>query len=120
MAVVYPDCRCDVQENSPAQRAGIRPGDIFVEVDGVNFLGDPNATPDDVALKLRGPKGSRVGVVMERKNSKDRIDVILTREPITITSVRSYVSATGLPNFSGKVGVIRIKSFCFLLLSLLL
>ena len=35
-------------------------------------------------------------------------DFILTRKPITITSVRSYLSdKTGV----GKVGVVRIKSF---------
>ena len=94
----------DVEEKSPAKKAGIRPGDRFVEVDGVKF--DAKATPDDVALKVRGPVGSKVGVVMERDGKT--LDFIITREPITITSVRSYTSnVSGV----GKVGVIRIKSF---------
>lgn len=100
----------DVEDQSPAQAGGIRPGDVFLEVDGTKFDGSDGGaaapTPDDVALKLRGPKGSKVGVVMER-NGKI-LDYILTRQPITITAVKSYVS-----NMSGigKVGVIRIKSF---------
>ena len=70
-------------------------------------MDDGNATPDDVASKLRGPEGSRVGIVMERGGNVK--DFILTREPITITSVRSYISDT--KNGIGKVGVIKIKSF---------
>jgi carboxyl-terminal processing protease len=94
----------DVEEKSPAKTSGIQAGDVFVQVDGTDFA--VGATPDDVALKLRGPKGSRVGVVMERNGKQ--LDYILTREPITITAVRSYLS-----NMSGvgKVGVVRIKSF---------
>lgn len=96
----------DIQENSPAKQAGIQIGDIFVEVDGVRFIDDITATPDDVAVKLRGPKGSKVGVVMERNDKV--LDYILTREPITITSVRSYMSSM---SSIGNVGIIRIKSF---------
>ena len=96
----------DVEANSPASNGGIQPGDVFVEVDGTRF-DDGKSTPDDVAAKLRGPKGSKVGVVMER-NGKT-LDYILTREPIKITSVKSYLSSVGAG--VGKVGVIRIKSF---------
>ncbi len=76
-------------------------------------MDDGTATPDDVASKLRGPEGSRVGVVMGRDDKTE--DFILTREPITITSVRSYISevsiGTGTGSEKEKVGVIRIKSF---------
>lgn len=86
-------------------KGGIKKNDIFLEVDGVRF-DDGKSTPDDVASKLRGPVGSRVGVVLERDGKVQ--DFILTRQPITITSVRSYISEKGTV---GKVGVVRIKSF---------
>lgn len=89
----------DVEPNSPASRGGIQPLDIFLEVDGFNCLS--GATPDDVAAKLRGPEGSKVGIVMERDGKK--LDFILTRQLIRVTSVLSYLS--------NKIGVIRIKSF---------
>lgn len=89
----------DVEPNSPAQKAGLMPNDLFVEGDGVRF--DATTTPDDVALKLRGPIGSRVGVTVSRGGEIK--DFIITREPITVTSVRSYTK--------GNIGVIRIKSF---------
>jgi Periplasmic protease len=86
-------------------QGGIQKGDTFLEVDGVKF-DDGKSTPDDVASKLRGPEGSKVGIVMKRDGKVQ--DFILTREPITITSVRSYMSdKAGV----GKVGVVRIKSF---------
>ena len=94
----------DVEAKSPAATSGIKPNDVFLEVDGVQF--DTKSTPDDVATRLRGPPGSRVGVVMERNDK--RIDYIITREPIKITSVKSYMSSS---SGVGKVGVIRIKSF---------
>jgi carboxyl-terminal processing protease len=101
----------DVEPNSPASKAGIRPGDVFVEVDGVRFVDDDDAnkaTPDDVAARLRGPEGSKVGVVMMR-NGEETLDFRITRLPIKITAVQSYISSiSGVP---GRVGVVRIKSF---------
>eukprot|EP00551_Chaetoceros_affinis_P007529 CAMPEP_0203684566 /NCGR_PEP_ID=MMETSP0090-20130426/48102_1 /ASSEMBLY_ACC=CAM_ASM_001088 /TAXON_ID=426623 /ORGANISM="Chaetoceros affinis, Strain CCMP159" /LENGTH=419 /DNA_ID=CAMNT_0050553743 /DNA_START=534 /DNA_END=1793 /DNA_ORIENTATION=+ len=96
----------DVEPSSPALNGGIKKGDVFLEVDGMK-ANDGTTTPDDVAAKLRGPEGSRVGIVMGRGETTE--DFILTREPITITSVRSYMSE--VTNGSDKVGVIRIKSF---------
>jgi carboxyl-terminal processing protease len=101
----------DVQEASPALAAGIAPGDVFVQVDGVSFESLNAAvppTPDDVAVLLRGPVNSKVGVVMERNGR--RFDYILQRKPITITAVQSYLATTGSAG-GGKVGVIRIKNF---------
>jgi carboxyl-terminal processing protease len=104
----------DVEPNSPASKAGIRVGDVFVEVDGVRFLDDARATPDDVAARLRGPEGSKVGVVMLRNNNGGQeatttLDFRITRQPIKITAVQSYLSS--IAGVSGKVGVVRIKNF---------
>mmetsp|Transcript_11583 Transcript_11583/g.20857 ORF Transcript_11583/g.20857 Transcript_11583/m.20857 type:complete len:492 (-) Transcript_11583:188-1663(-) len=97
----------DVEPNGPAAKGGLKPKDVFMEVDGVRF-DDGKATPDDVAVVVRGPEGSKVGVVVERDGKT--VDFILTREPIKITSVRSYIGEnSGVVD--GKVGVIRIKSF---------
>lgn len=96
----------DVEPNGPAARGGLQRDDVFLEVDGVRF-DDGKATPDDVAVVVRGPEGSKVGLVMEREGKT--VDFILTRAPIKITSVRSYIGDKSGVN--GKVGVIRIKSF---------
>jgi carboxyl-terminal processing protease len=70
-------------------------------------MDDGKATPDDVAGKLRGPEGSKVGMVIQRKDQT--LDFILRREPITITSVKSYLSEGKIDG--GSVGVIKIKNF---------
>ncbi|KAL7461641.1 hypothetical protein ACHAXS_002056 [Conticribra weissflogii] len=97
----------DVEASGPAFMAGVRPGDVFVEADGVRF-DDGGATPDDVAVVLRGREGSKVGVVVEREGKT--LDFILTREPIKITSVKWYLGEMK-GGGGGKVGVIRIKNF---------
>eukprot|EP00797_Seminavis_robusta_P020876 Sro3214_g345410.2 (385) ;mRNA; r:2331-3485 len=98
----------DVEPNSPAAKAGILPNMVFEAVDGVPFESNKDVTPDDVASLLRGPPGTKVDIVMSTDSSSSKLDKIVTREPIQITSVRSYVSnLQGV----GKVGVIRIKSF---------
>jgi len=99
----------DVEANSPAEKGGIKPLDRFVEVDGYTIV-EGVSTPDDVANKLRGPVGSKVGVVMQRGSNGNNNDFILTRDKITVTSVKPYLSQKSIPNV-GKVGVIRIKSF---------
>jgi carboxyl-terminal processing protease len=93
----------DVEPNSPAAKAGLLPKDIFLEGGGTKF--DKTSTPDDVALRLRGPVGSKVGVTVLRDGT-DTKDFIIERAPITVTSVRSYIAKE-----NKQVGVIRIKSF---------
>jgi len=93
----------DVEPDSPAQKAGLMPKDVFLEGGGATF--DKTSTPDDVALRLRGPVGSKVGVTVLRDGTVTK-DFIIQREPIKITSVRSYIAQS-----NKNVGVIRIKSF---------
>ena len=90
----------DVEPNSPAQKAGLMPMDLFIEGDGFKF--DKSSTPDDVAMKLRGPEGSKVGITVQRGGETK--DFIVTRQPIKVTTVRSYMG-------KNNVGVIRVKSF---------
>lgn len=59
-----------------------------------------------LSLLINSYLRNKVGIVMERDGRVQ--DFILTREPITITSVRSYLAEK---NGVGKVGVVRIKSF---------
>lgn len=89
----------DVEPNSAAQKAGLLPMDLFLEGDGVKF--DKSSTPDDVAMNIRGPEGSKVGITVLRNGETK--DFIVTRQPIKVTSVRSYMK--------NNLGVIRIKSF---------
>jgi hypothetical protein len=48
------------QTEKSGAKGGLLPSDVFVEANGEAF--DKSSTLDDVALWLRGPKGSRVWV----------------------------------------------------------
>src|SRR5208337_1545855 len=64
---------------TPAYRAGIRPGDVIVDVDGV-ALG--NVSTNKVADQLRGPEGSSVRITVLRQGSPQPLQFTLTRAAI--------------------------------------
>jgi carboxyl-terminal processing protease len=88
-------------DDSPAQRAGLRPGDEIVSVDGVDVGG---LTLTDVVGRIRGPKGSSVTVSIIPKAGEDARDVTITRDQIKLANVRSELRPDG-------IGVLRIRQF---------
>jgi carboxyl-terminal processing protease len=72
-------------EGTPASRAGLKPGDVIVKVDG-EYLRDLSLV--DVVKKLRGPKDSVVVLHIMRKGLGSRLkEYRLTRDRIEIKSV---------------------------------
>ena len=49
--------------NSPAYKAGVKPGDVILEIDGVNSV---KSKVEDVSQKLRGKEGTSVTLKIER------------------------------------------------------
>jgi len=74
-------------DDTPASRAGIRPGDSIVKIDGV--LVDPQNV-DDMFKRLRGKPGSKITLTIVHKGSDSPVDMHLTRENIAITSVKVH------------------------------
>jgi C-terminal peptidase prc len=66
-------------ENSPAQRAGLEPGDELEIVDGESVAGK---TLDEVTNRVRGPSGSDVELTFLR--GSERFTVTITRAAIEI------------------------------------
>jgi carboxyl-terminal processing protease len=69
---------------SPAFRAGLRPGDIIVKVDGKSTEG-LNTT--QVANLLKGPKGTVVHVGISREGSEKPLEFTITRDEISPRTV---------------------------------
>ena len=69
---------------SPAYKAGIRPGDLLVEVDDKRV---DTASTTEIANMLRGPKGTRVQVIVSREGAAKPITFNLTRDEIPRNSV---------------------------------
>jgi carboxyl-terminal processing protease len=69
---------------SPADRAGLQPGDVIVAADGQSLVG----LDSDAAMSLiRGPAGTAVHLTVERPGADDPLELTVTREAITIPAV---------------------------------
>ena len=90
-----------VINNSPAQGAGMLPGDRIVTVDGKNVAG---FAVDEVALFLRGPGGTAVEVGIQRVGEAAVLSLIIIREEIERETVFAEILA-------GAIGYIQITSF---------
>lgn len=90
---------------TPAQKAGIKPQDIIIEIDDTNTSG--MSLPDAVKL-IRGPKGSQVKLTIFRDGDEDTGQFTLTRDTIVVKSVE--VSFKETP--TGKnIAVIKLTRF---------
>ena len=87
-------------DDTPASRAGLKPGDYIVNIGGENVIG---MTLNDAVDKMRGKVGTKVKLNIRRLNEKP-FDVTLKREEIKIQSVKNDIKA-------GDVAYIRISSF---------
>lgn len=72
-------------DDTPASRAGIKPGDTILKVDGM-VVDQQNI--DDAFKKLRGDPGSKVVLTILHEKSDKPIDMPLVRERINVTSVK--------------------------------
>jgi len=69
---------------APAYRAGIRPGDVIIAVDG---KATDNMSTSDVAELLKGPKGTTVKITVLREGTEKPIDFSVVRDEIPRYSV---------------------------------
>ncbi|MEN6541660.1 S41 family peptidase [Parvibaculum sp.] len=87
-------------DETPASRAGLRPNDYITHIDGKPILG---MTLSDAVDKMRGPVNTAVTLTVVRKGVDEPFDVKLTRDIITIKSVKYHRE--------GDIAYVRITSF---------
>jgi carboxyl-terminal processing protease len=71
---------------SPAEKAGVKAGDVVVAVDGEDMTG---IDPSLVVKRILGPKGTTVRLTLRREGTSDPIEVSVVRESILVPSVES-------------------------------
>lgn len=87
-------------DDTPAARAGLKPGDYITNIDGENVVG---MTLNDAVDKMRGKVGTKVKLTIRRLGEKP-FDVTLKREEVKIQSVKTEI-------LDGDIAYIRITSF---------
>lgn len=75
-------------DGTPAQRAGIKAGDYITKV---NEESTKDLTLMDAVQKMRGPKGTKVNLTIQRDGANDPLQFTLVRDTIKIESVKSKV-----------------------------
>lgn len=88
-------------EGTPAHRAGIKAGDFITKV---NDESTKDLTLMDAVQKMRGPKGTKVHLTIQRDGATDPMMFSLVRDTIKIESVKTKV-------IDNTVGYVRLTQF---------
>ena len=88
-------------EGSPAQEAGLLPGDKVIAIDGEDMTG---VTPEQARLKVLGPEGTTVTLTVAREGEVEPLKFVITRAQITIRSAEGKMLENG-------IGYVDINTF---------
>jgi len=78
---------------SPAEKAGLLPGDAIIKVDGDDMTGIPGEL---VIKRVLGPEGSLVKLTVMREGEKQPLEFEVTRARIVVPSVESKMLDNGI------------------------
>jgi len=88
-------------EGTPAYQAGLKAGDQILKINGTSTK---NVTLMEAVKLIRGAKGSKVTLSINREGFQQPKDVVIVREIIPIRSVKARI-------FDDGIGYVRLTNF---------
>jgi carboxyl-terminal processing protease len=88
-------------EGSPAEAAGLQPGDKVIAIDGEDMTG---ISPEEARQKVLGPEGTDVTLTVTRASASEALEFTITRAKIVIRSAEARMLEDG-------IGYIDINTF---------
>lgn len=88
-------------EGSPADAAGLQPGDKVIAIDGEDMTG---FSPEEARLKVLGPEGTDVTLTVVREGASETLEFTITRAEIVIHSAEGRMLEDG-------IGYVDINTF---------
>lgn len=80
-------------EGSPAEAAGLRPGDQIIAIDGEDMTG---VAPEAARQKVLGPAGTTVVLTVAREGEPEPLTFTIVRAKITVPSVTGEMREDGI------------------------
>ena len=88
-------------EDSPAYKAGLKPGDLITRLDSTPVKG---MTLDDAVKRMRGEPNTKITLTVARKDEDKPLLITITRQEIRVQSVKSKIVEPGY-------GWVRVSQF---------
>ncbi|OUM94995.1 MAG: peptidase S41 [Thermobacillus sp. ZCTH02-B1] len=88
-------------KDSPAERAGLHPRDVILSVNGHSLVG---VDLNEAVNLIRGPKGTKAKLLVQREGVAEPFELILVRDEIDLETIFTRLTPDG-------IGVIEIRQF---------
>ena len=95
-----------VVPQGPSDKAGVRAGDRVIRIDGRDVAGQ-KIPQDSMVRMMRGPRGTKVMLSVERARLDELVDIEVTRDAIELHSVETAF----MVDPKSKIGFIRLSQF---------
>ena len=90
----------------PSDKAGVRAGDRVIRIDNRDVAGQ-GLSQDSMVRLMRGPRGSKVKLSVQRSSMDELVDINITRAAIEVHSV----TAAFMLDKSAGIGYLRLSQF---------
>jgi carboxyl-terminal processing protease len=92
----------ETKEDSPASRAGLKPGDEIIEINAINLK---DKSDEDIDILIKGEVGSSIALLVKKYKTNQIESLTLIREKIQLPDI-SYSGIIG-----DDIGCIRLEQF---------